>query len=128
MKIALNEKMANDAIPVVNAIIDGVNTNLVIDSGANVSYLDSNQFKPNDHVVNTFVTYGIGGAIDSCSCMYTTRIGNFQTELEFALNDLSQSMNGYTQIYGVKISGLLGADFLKKYKCHINFEEMNLII
>lgn len=128
MKIGLNEVMIKDGIPVIPAKIEGNPINLLIDSGANVSYLNNKIFRPNDHIVNTFQTYGIGGIIESCSCMYKTRIGAFCDDVEFALNDLSESMDAYSNMYGVKIDGLLGSDFLAKYKCHIDFENLSLII
>lgn len=128
MKIALNKTMVEHGIPVIAAVIDGQIINLLVDSGANASYLNSTTFKPNDKVTNTFQTYGIGGVIDSCACMYPIRIGSFQDDVEFALNDLSQSMDGYHEMYGIRIEGLLGSDFLAKYKCHIDFENLSLII
>ncbi|MDR2836422.1 MAG: retropepsin-like domain-containing protein [Bacteroidales bacterium] len=111
--------------------LNGIDSLVIIDTGASSTVFDSSlelinssQFKKvkiefhslNSSDNNTFI-----GSINSF------KIGKFSTKLDIvAFSSLDYINDLYQSIDLPKVAGIIGSDFLKKYKAIINYDERSL--
>lgn len=120
-------------LPVITLTNNGVALNFLIDTGSNVSHicpkvLKDIKYKTKDS--NTSIS-GIGGMTNES----TVCIAKFKDSLSKEYNiklvissSLEQSTKCIKEATGVEIHGLLGTNFLQKYKYVINFEELSVYV
>ena len=116
--------------PVIEAVVDDVTCNLIIDTGASRSVFDINYFnipfvemKQGKEIIPAGI---IEGDIENKSGLVSHfSLGNFRTEnLEAVFISLDHINRLYQQISNAPlISGLLGSDFLVKYNALIDYNE-----
>ena len=107
---------------------------LVIDTGASKTVLDINLTKYYSEVhtpLTEIESMGIGDLkIETKSgAIKELKLGDVTLhDLNVALIDLSQLNILYHQFTNQKISGLIGSDFLVRYKANIDFKKLVLIL
>ena len=116
--------------PVIEAVVDDVTCNLIIDTGASRSVFDINYFnipfvemKQGKEIIPAGI---IEGDIENKSGLVSHfSLGDFRTEnLEAVFISLDHINRLYQQINNAPlISGLLGSDFLAKYNALIDYNE-----
>lgn len=120
--------------PIVIADIDGVKVNLIIDSGASRTVIDSSltaNFLIFDQQTNEPFAAGINAqriAVQQVELPSLNMGGfDFGTISVFSA-DLSPISNLYKEMINFPIHGLLGCDFLVRYKVYIDFKSQILVI
>jgi len=107
---------------------------LIIDTGASESVLDvtlPRYLFSSAKVNNQVQAYGIQseGIKIKISHLKSLQIGSLQLKnVSFHLVDLSQIKELYSSLTNFKISGLIGSDFLNKYKATISYKTNQLIL
>lgn len=113
---------------------DGVSVNWVIDTGASKSVFDKildEYYSVLEDESDEIHTAGIGEEpLDtSMALLRTVQIGKLKTEeMKVALLDLSHINELYSKTTNLKICGLIGGDFLMKYKASIDYKKQVLIL
>lgn len=110
-------------IPVIEKVIEGQKLSFIIDSGANMSIIDSVWYSNNknlfehDSEINILLT-GISGVINTKSkIIYTEIDGNY---VVFTTSDLSPIINNLCR-QGYNIVGILGSDYLQDNNLVIDY-------
>ena len=110
-------------IPIIECVLGNDTVNMIVDTGAEYSLIDSNYFKENQdnfHIMNEIGTqfFGIGGVLET----KITKVINAQTSLgvmtlvEQDLSAVVQSLSEYN------IVGLIGSDFLKSRNYIVDYK------
>lgn len=104
----------------------------ILDTGSNISHLDMEAAKlltkqiPKDTIPSNPIV-GISGSLDSIGRITQTFNSDiFTFEHTFYVSDLSSLIQAIAEEGGPKISGIIGTDLLKKYRCHIDFKKNRL--
>lgn len=103
----------------------------VIDTGSNISHLDcaaaTKLGKGGDTKNKATPVTGISGDLESFGKVQQTfTCGIFTFDFDFEVTDLSKLFQAVKADGGPEICGILGTDFLTKYKCHIDFKKNRL--
>lgn len=125
-KISFFESLKLCGLPVITLTSNDVDVNFLLDTGANKSFIDIN-------VVNDLMSCKIEG-----KNAYVSGINDSKSETElydivlsyknilfenkFHAFDFSKSFGKVDKMYGVKINGIIGSDFLNKYKYVIDYK------
>lgn len=125
------ESMKLVKLPVVTFKIGNEDINLLLDSGGMKNFIDSRVvelFKlPHEHLKesNRISVYGITGNIveNEIIHMHLSYKG-IDFEDDFIAQNLSGAMDQIKQEYGVRIHGMLGAEFFEKYKYVLDFKNL----
>lgn len=133
-KISFRESMDLVNLPIITVVIKGKKLNLLLDTGSDISHLNSNvldylKFNPNDKVItlsnNTIDVMGMeGNKINSKICNLHFKYKNKKFNDEFSLVDLTSAFNTIKQESGIQIHGILGNKFLEKYKYVLDFKDL----
>lgn len=110
-------------IPIIECVLSNDTVNMIVDTGAEYSLIDSNYFKENQdnfHIMNEIGTqfFGIGGVLET----KIAKVINAQTSLgimtlvEQDLSAVVQSLPEYN------IVGLIGSDFLKSRNYIVDYK------
>lgn len=103
----------------------------IIDTGSNVSHIDIEAAKlltkssevPSE---NNSVT-GISGALQSTGKIKQCfNSGIFTFDHEYFVTNLASLVKAVEADSNIKIHGILGTDFLVKYRCHLDFKKSRL--
>ena len=113
---------------------NGTKGNWVIDTGASKSVFDKTldeYYSVLEGESDEIHTAGIGEdpLETSMALLKSLQIGELKIEdMKVALLDLSHINELYSKATDIKISGLIGGDFLMKYKASINYKKQVLIL
>lgn len=119
---------ASSLMPMVETTIAGIQTHLVIDTGASHTCMDKGivkKFKTDLEESKDNAVIGIGGRrLMNCICMVPDlQIGDFHIESYRVVAVRMSHINKALAKLGCKpIGGLLGSDFLSRFKAVINYE------
>lgn len=112
--------MLRKGLPVIYTTVNGKGAKFLIDTGASSSLIDltlKNHFKFKVTDIEDIVdVVGIGGKSD----MYKTNKIDFRTKVS-EMNISFKATNLKLIRGALGVSGVLGGDFLKKYKCNIDY-------
>lgn len=102
----------------------------IIDTGSNVSHIDTaaagllNNPKTSFH--NPMII-GISGSLKSTGTIHQIFTNDiFTFEHDFLVSDLSALFSSIQEEEDFTIHGIIGTDFLSKYRCHIDFKKNRL--
>lgn len=129
--IVLNSTVQTLGVPTVTLNSEQQPFNFVIDTGSNASHIDKLAVEklrkvPKD-VIPATPTSGISGALHSEGKVTPIfKLGIFSFECPMLITDLSNVINDIKQAGGPEIHGILGMDFLSKYRCHLDFKKNRL--
>lgn len=107
--------------------------NFIIDSGSNISHICTEYSESlNKEILGTYkngTVEGLGATntgVTMCRTTLNDVIGN-KYEIDLSISDqLTVVANSIEESTGVKIHGLLGTDFLKRYNCVIDFNSLEV--
>ena len=108
---------------------DGTTFNWIVDTGASKSVLDSNlsdRYQQLDEKTGEIHSAGIGehSLETSLGKVNSFFIGKLKIETpKMAILDLSHVNTIYSKATNLKIGGLIGGDFLKKYDAKIDYKK-----
>ena len=125
VQISFKESLDLCDLPVITFYNNGMKINFLLDTGANLSVIDSNilnQFKYEECNI-TGVVYGIEGNTQNIE--YVTmdilyKDMNFNEQ--FQVMDMSVAFGNVKSESGVILHGILGNNFFKKYKYILDFD------
>ena len=126
-KISFKEAMDLVELPVVTFMNGDKKLNLLLDTGSNVSYINSSVIPLLDHekTDKEMNTIGIeGNKVSNQFCKMSVTYKNQVFEEEFSIADLDEAFNVIKQESGVQIHGILGSKFFERYKYVLDFKEL----
>ena len=126
-RISFKEAMDLVELPVVTFYNGDTKLNFLLDTGSNVSYINSSIIpllvhEKTDKEMNTI---GIeGNKVSNQFCKMSVTYKNQVFEEEFSIADLNEAFNVIKQESGVQIHGILGSKFFERYKYVLDFKEL----
>ena len=126
-KISFKEAMDLVELPVVTFYNGNTKLNFLLDTGSNVSYINSSIIpllihKKTDKEMDTI---GIeGNKVSNQFCKMSVTYKNQVVEEEFSIANLDEAFDVGKQESGVQIHGILGSKFFEKYKYILDFKEL----
>ena len=126
-KISFKEAMDLVELPVVTFYNGDKKLNFLLDTGSNVSYINSSIIpllvhEKTDKEMNTI---GIeGNKVSNQFCKMSVTYKNQVFEEEFSIADLNEAFSVVKQESGVQIHGILGSKFFERYKYVLDFKEL----
>ena len=130
-KISFKEAMDLVELPVVTFYNGDTKLNFLLDTGSNVSYINSSIIpllvhEKTDKEMNTI---GIeGNKVSNQFCKMSVTYKNQVFEEEFSIADLDEAFSIVKQESGVQIHGILGSKFFERYKYVLDFKELTAYI
>lgn len=130
-KISFKEAMDLVELPVVTFYNCDTKLNFLLDTGSNVSYINSSIIpllvhEKTDKEMNTI---GIeGNKVSNQFCKMSVTYKNQVFEEEFSIADLDEAFSVVKQESGVQIHGILGSKFFERYKYVLDFKELTAYI
>ena len=112
---------------------DGTKGNWVLDTGASKSVFDNNlvdHFSSNGDETEELHSAGVSDEPMTTSLGYLKMLsfGKLKVEsMKVALMDMTHINELYSKVADLKICGLLGSDFLLKYKAVIDYKRKRLV-
>jgi predicted aspartyl protease len=123
----VHELEANSYHPLVSGKINGMAVNLIIDTGASRTVIDTSvaeNFKVDSSVEKEAFAAGINAQTLAVNQVVIPKLkldgSTFKNVTAFS-TDLSPISNLYEQISGIKIHGLIGCDFLVTHNARVDF-------
>ena len=126
-RISFKEAMDLVELPVVTFYNGSTKLNFLLDTGSNVSYINSSIIpllvhEKTDKEMNTI---GIeGNKVSNQFCKMSVTYKNQVFEEEFSIADLDEAFGVVKQESGVQIHGILGSKFFERYKYVLDFKEL----
>ena len=127
LKISFKEALDLVEVPIVTFLNNGIKLNFLLDTGSswsiiNESVLPSLVTEKLDAVMN--IVAADGNKVPSKFCKMKVSYKDQEFENDFAIRDLDEAFGVVKQESGVQIHGILGSDFLQKYKYVLDFKEL----
>lgn len=126
-KISFKEAMDLVELPVVTFYNGDKKLNFLLDTGSNVSYINSSIIPLLDHekTDKEMNTIGIeGNKVSNQFCKMSVTYKNQVFEEEFSIADLDKAFSVVKQESGIQIHGILGSKFFERYKYVLDFKEL----
>lgn len=126
-KISFRESMDLTELPVVTFYNGDKKLNFLLDTGSNVSHINSSIIHLLDHTKTDQKTDTIGmegNKVSNDVCKMTIYYRNQRFEEDFIISDLNDAFDIIKQEDGVQIHGILGSKFFEKYKYVLDFSEL----
>ena len=118
----------------VSGLINDIHCELLIDTGASQTIFDSN-LKPEIPAAEIqgaeIQSAGINAGELNCNigCIKNFQLGEMKLEnWTVVMIDLTHVNNLYKKITDKRVAGLIGSDFLLKYKAIIDYKKMELVL
>lgn len=130
-KISFKEAMDLTELPVVTFYNGDKKLNFLLDTGSNVSHINSSIINLLDHTKTNQKTDTIGmegNKVSNDICKMTIYYKNQKFEEDFIISDLNDAFDIIKQEDGVQIHGILGSKFFEKYKYTLDFKELTAYI
>ena len=114
-------------LPIVTFLNKGIKLNFLLDTGSSQSIINESMLPSLDtkKSEDSMIIVGVeGNKVSSDLC--TMKVGYKDQEFAhtFAIKDLDEAFGVVKQESGVQIHGILGSDFLQKYKYVLDFKEL----
>lgn len=126
-KISFRESMDLTELPVVTFYNGDKKLNFLLDTGSNVSHINSSVIHLLDHTKTDQKTDTIGmegNKVSNDICKMTVYYRNQRFEEDFIISDLNDAFDIIKQEEGVQIHGILGSKFFEKYRYVLDFSEL----
>ena len=130
-KISFKEAMDLVELPVVTFYNGDTKLNFLLDTGSNVSYINSSiiPLLVHEKIGKEMDTIGIeGNKVSNQFCKMSVTYKNQIFEEEFSIANLDEAFGVVKQESGVQIHGILGSKFFEKYKYILDFKELTAYI
>lgn len=114
-------------IPIVTLTQENKKYNFLLDTGSNKNVIDESALKELKYQIqgSSSSLTGLEGNISEvqqCTITLTSNTGDF-TE-EFLITDLSGVFGGIEEDHGIKVHGMIGSQFLRKYGYVMDFKKL----
>lgn len=122
-----NTNTSSVYIPIIKININGIESNFIIDTGANMSLIDEKFYQEHQ---NTFqflneidmTLNGVSGGKDYKAHYILGEIGdNIKIKHHFLTSDLTSVVNNIKSSMGITVVGILGADYLDRYGFTVDY-------
>lgn len=126
-KISFRESIDLTELPVVTFYNGDKKLNFLLDTGSNVSHINSSVIHLLDHTKTDQKTDTIGmegNKVSNDICKMTVYYRNQRFEEDFIISDLNNAFDIIKQEDGVQIHGILGSKFFEKYRYVLDFSEL----
>lgn len=126
-RISFKESMDLTELPVVTFNCNRKKLNFLLDTGSNLSYINSSILSLLDHEIidrKSSVVGFEGNEVSTGSCKITVTYKRKKFEEEFSMADLDAAFKVIKQESGVQLHGILGSRFFEKYKYVIDFKNL----
>lgn len=126
-KISFRESMDLTELPVVTFYNGDKKLNFLLDTGSNISHINSSVIHLLDHTKTDQKTDTIGmegNKVSNDICKMTVYYRNQRFEEDFIISDLNDAFDIIKQEDGVQIHGILGSKFFEKYRYVLDFSEL----
>lgn len=126
-KISFKESMDLTELPVATFNCNRKKLNFLLDTGSNLSYINSSVLPLLDHEIidgESSVIGFEGNEVNTGSCKITVTYKRKRFEEEFNTADLDAAFKVIKQESGVQLHGILGSRFFEKYKYIIDFKNL----
>lgn len=126
-KISFRESMDLTELPIITFYNGDKKLNFLLDTGSNVSHINSSVIHLLDHTKTDQKTDTIGmegNKVSNDICKMTVYYRNQRFEEDFIISDLNDAFDIIKQEDGVQIHGILGSKFFEKYKYILDFSEL----
>lgn len=126
-RISFKESMDLTELPVVTFYNGDKKLNFLLDTGSNVSHINSSVIHLLDHtkIDQKTDTIGMeGNKVSNDICKMTVYYRNQRFEEDFIISDLNDAFDIIKQEDGVQIHGILGSKFFEKYRYVLDFSEL----
>ena len=126
-KISFRESVDLTELPVVTFYNGDKKLNFLLDTGSNISHINSSSlsFLEHEKIDMQAETMGFeGNKVSNEFCRMTVFYKNQKFEDEFSITDLDEAFNVIKQENGVQIHGILGSKFFEKYRYVLDFSEL----
>jgi predicted aspartyl protease len=126
-KISFRESMDLTELPVVTFYNGDKKLNFLLDTGSNVSHINSSVIHLLDHTKTDQKTDTIGmegNKVSNDICKMAVYYRNQRFEEDFIISDLNDAFDIIKQEDGVQIHGILGSKFFEKYRYILDFGEL----
>ena len=130
--ISIKKYMKGD-LPVITLTNNGIAFNFLIDTGSNISHICSSaaaliehQHISKDNEVKVAGLGSINQGITICSATFKDTLSK-EYEINLSISeDLENTAKYIKEVTDIEIHGLLGTDFLQKYKYVIDFKALEI--
>jgi hypothetical protein len=127
--IPFHESMEACGLPIVTFKVGDEDINFMLDSGGMKSFIDSRVVQllnlPYEPVNANVQIYGITGDVDKSSKIHMNfRYRDTEFSFDIVAHNLGNALDMVKEEYGIRIHGMLGSDFLEKYRCVLDFDDM----
>lgn len=126
-KISFFEALKLAGLPVVTMTSKGVDVNFLLDTGSNKSFIDIKLVEELDSSIIEGKKAIVTGINDKSNETYAYNLildyKDNRFENEFQAFDFEASVGHIRKKQGIKIDGIIGSDFLSKYKYIINYDD-----
>ena len=126
-KISFRESMDLTELPIITFYNGDKKLNFLLDTGSNVSHINSSVIHLLDHTKTDQKTDTIGmegNKVSNDICKMTVYYRNQRFEEDFIISDLNDAFDIIKQEDGVQIHGILGSKFFEKYRYVLDFSEL----
>ena len=126
-KISFKEAMDLVELPVVTFYNGDKKLNFLLDTGSNVSHINSSiiPLLVHEKTGKEMNIIGIeGNKVGNQFCKMSVTYKNLVFEEEFSIADLDEAFSVVKQESGVQIHGILGSKFFERYKYVLDFKEL----
>lgn len=126
-KISFRESMDLTELPVVTFYNGDKKLNFLLDTGSNISHINSSVIHLLDHTKTDQKTDTIGmegNKVSNDICKMTIYYRNQRFEEDFIISDLNDAFDIIKQEDGVQIHGILGSKFFEKYRYVLDFNKL----
>lgn len=125
-RISFKESMDLTELPVITFYNNGKKINFLIDTGSNISYINSSMIDSltYEKIEDEMAIVGLGGTQTGNSCRMTVMYKDMEFTEEFGIVDLSEGFDTIKRESGVQIHGILGSKFFEKYKYVLDFKDL----
>lgn len=126
-RISFKESMDLTELPVATFNCNRKKLNFLLDTGSNLSYINSSILSLLDHEIidrESSVIGFEGNEVSTGSCKIEVTYKKKKFEEEFNIADLDAAFKVVKQESGVQLHGILGSRFFEKYKYIIDFKNL----
>lgn len=129
-KISIQSSMDLVQLPIITFYNENTKLNFVLDSGSTQSHISQESSKLlKGNFIDTEYSFNTASGSNNASIMVETILKYKEEEfnVELIINDgLDEAFQNIKEENGVQVHGILGSDFLKKYKYIMDFAELTV--
>lgn len=116
-------------IPLIKVTMDNTEQWMLLDTGSQISILDSSQFRKTS-INNKCIVYTVSGkdSIYISDTLYRIKMESFIVDEKLFVKDITELKSIIKNYTNKKIVGIIGSDILIKYDAKIDYEKRKLLL